>query len=147
MQTPFRLLLPVPLRDALFAQARAELPLECVGWLAGRFEETPAGKIGRAERRYPFRNADASPIRFSAEPADMFQAQKDMRQHGLELLAIYHSHPTSEPTPSKTDLARNFWGSDIVNFIISLTNEPPRMRGWWLEADSFREADWELVEA
>ncbi|MGE3805673.1 MAG: M67 family metallopeptidase [Gemmataceae bacterium] len=141
MSTAFRLQLPVAVRDGMVAQARAELPNECVGWLAGRI----AGTRGIVRKRYAFANALASPREFSAEPADLFAAHKDMRRLGLELLAIYHSHPTSRPVPSRTDLERNFWGPGIVNFIISLEFPTPRLRGWRLDADSFRPAEWELV--
>jgi proteasome lid subunit RPN8/RPN11 len=113
-----------------------------VGWLAGRF----AGGLGLVRKRYPFANALASPREFSADPAQLFQAHKDMRRLGLQLLAIYHSHPTSRPVPSRTDLERNFWGPGVVNFIISLEFAQLRMRGWWLDADSFREAAWDLIE-
>lgn len=126
----------------MIAQARATLPNECVGWLAGRL----VGRAGFVRKRYPFANSLASPREFSADPRQLFQAHKDMRRLGLQLLAIYHSHPTSNPLPSRTDLERNFWGPAVVNFIISLKQPQPRLRGWWLDADSYREAAWDLVE-
>ena len=68
-----------------------------------------------------------------------------MRAMGTELLAIYHSHPTSEPIPSRTDLERNYYGSDVVHFIISLKDAEPRMRGWWLGETDYREAEWDWI--
>ncbi len=67
-----------------------------------------------------------------------------MRRLGIELLAIYHSHPTSAPVPSKTDLARAFW-PDAVYLIVSLAAEEPVVRGWWLTETDYRAAEWEIA--
>ena len=141
MSTAFRLALPVEIRDAMFAQARQELPNECCGWLAGKRE---AGMV-RVFKRYPLKNTAASPTKFSANGPDLPAADRDMREMGLELLAIYHSHPTSDPIPSKTDLAESYYGPEIVNFIISLKGPEPVMRGWQLMESSFSEIEWDLT--
>jgi len=75
----------------------------------------------------------------------MFEAVRDMRGLGLEIVAIYHSHPTSAPVPSRTDLERNY-SPHVMNFIISLQDGNPQVRGWWLSDKDFREADWRLAE-
>src|SRR5262245_17238518 len=95
-----KLQIPGRLHAEMLAQAVAELPNECGGLLAGR--------DGRVTHRYPLTNALASPVRYESDPKELFAAEKDMRRQGTELLAIYHSHPTSEPVPSRTDLERNF---------------------------------------
>ena len=138
----FRLAIPQSLYDALLAQARAELPNECCGLLAGIVEPGDPPR-GRVRGRYPLVNALASPVAFESDPSGLFAAHKDMRRRGLEVLAIYHSHPTSAPIPSKTDLARNYWPG-VMSLIVSLATEPPTLRGWWLLEKDFREADWEL---
>jgi proteasome lid subunit RPN8/RPN11 len=61
-------------------------------------------------------------------------------------LAFYHSHPTSEPVPSKTDLAENGYGDCVIHLIVSLTSVPPLVRGWWLREDTYREAEFSLIE-
>jgi len=68
-----------------------------------------------------------------------------MRKRGIDVLAVYHSHPTSPPVPSKKGLARNYWGPDVAAFIISLTTEPPTVRGWWLTEVDYREAEWQTI--
>jgi [CysO sulfur-carrier protein]-S-L-cysteine hydrolase len=142
VSTPFRLRLPRPLHDAVIAQARAEYPNECCGLLAGRVE----GGVGLVVRRYPLLNALASPTEFESEPRGLFEAEKDRRRRGLEFLAVYHSHPTSAPVPSRTDLARNYY-PDTVWLIVSLADPAaPLMRGWWLREASFDEAEWEVGE-
>jgi proteasome lid subunit RPN8/RPN11 len=132
----------------MIAHARAELPDECCGLLAGPIVPQEAGvpPVGRVTDRYPLVNAAASPVRYDADPKSLFLAFRDMRQRGLELLAIYHSHPTSDPVPSRTDLARNFYGPEVVHLIVSLSAEPPSIRAWRLEGDTFTEAEVVLSE-
>jgi proteasome lid subunit RPN8/RPN11 len=139
--------IPRALYEEMVAQARAELPNECCGLLAGLFEEASPGgeRIGRVVRRYPLVNAAANPKLFESEPYSMFVAVRDMRKHNLEVLAVYHSHPTSAPLPSKTDLERNY-SPDVVNLIISLHGAEPVMRGWWLTDRDSREAEWVCLD-
>jgi [CysO sulfur-carrier protein]-S-L-cysteine hydrolase len=141
---PFRILLPEAIYQAMLDHARRELPNECCGLLAGRMPapECPA----LVERCYPLVNELASPTAYQAEPKSLFHAVKDMRPAGQEILAFYHSHPTSDPLPSRTDLASNFWGNAVVFFIISLKGEEAVMRGWWMDEASYAEAEWELVD-
>ncbi len=145
----FRLLAPQNVLEEMIAQALAEQPLECCGLLAGVIEQVKAGdkpteSVGRVLRRYPLINAAASPREFESEARSMFDACKDINAHGLEILAVYHSHPTSPPVPSETDRKRNY-SPDAINLIIGLATNPPEVRGWWLTSETYREAVWEVV--
>ncbi|HZU35106.1 MAG TPA: M67 family metallopeptidase [Gemmataceae bacterium] len=143
---PFCLRLPRRLYEAMLEQALAECPNECCGLLAGRFHDEPSGaRIGLVVERYPLVNALASPVEFESEPRSMFEAEREMRRRGLEILAVYHSHPTSAAVPSHKDRARNY-SPDIVNLIISFAGPQPMMRGWWLTAESQQEAAWECFD-
>lgn len=146
---PFRLLLPRELYEAMLAQAVAELPNECCGLLAGSLQPAQAGQPRRAlaRRCYPLVNQAASPTEYFARPQDLFHAFRDLHAHGLEHLAIYHSHPTAEPVPSRADLERNYYGPEVMFLILSLKAEPPALRAWWLDESSYREAEWELIES
>jgi proteasome lid subunit RPN8/RPN11 len=139
--TPYRLVVPCRFYEEIVKQAREELPNECCGMLAGHLESG----VGRVMRRYPLDNAAASPVLFESEPHSMLAAEKMRRQEGLEFLAVYHSHPTSPPIPSKTDLERNY-SLDIANVILSLCQNPPDVRAWWLTADGYREAELEWTD-
>jgi len=125
----------------MLAQAKAEQPNECCGLLAGRIDPD---RTARVERRYPLVNEAKSPVEYLSEPSSMFAAERERRRLGLEFLAVYHSHPTSEPVPSRKDRAQNY-SPDVMNLIISLKGQTPVVRAWWLEAESQREAEWEVV--
>lgn len=120
--------------------ALAERPLECCGLLAGVVREDGVGEV---RLRYPLVNAAASPVEFESEPRSHFSADRDIRRQGLEILAIYHSHPTSEPVPSRKDRERS-WGEGVVNIIVSLMTPTPMIRAWWLSADEYCEAEWSI---
>jgi [CysO sulfur-carrier protein]-S-L-cysteine hydrolase len=138
---PFHLLnISRSVYEGMLEHALAERPLECCGLLAGLIQKDGTGLV---ERRYPLVNAAASPVEFESEPRGMFAAVRDIDRRGLEVLAVYHSHPTSEPAPSRTDLARN-WSPNVVNLIVSLTCTPPRVRAWWLSDTDYREAEWRV---
>jgi proteasome lid subunit RPN8/RPN11 len=120
--------------------ALAESPLECCGLLAGVIREDGVAEV---RLRYPLINAAASHVEFESEPKSHLSADRDIRRQGWDVLAIYHSHPTSDPVPSRKDLERS-WSEDVVNFIVSLVTSPSVVRAWWLSAEAFREAEWAI---
>jgi len=84
--------IPAKVRAALEEHARAEVPNEACGLVVLR--------DGAAERYLPGRNAAASPYRFelATEPENWF-----LEDEGYEL-AVFHSHLSSPPRPSRTDV-------------------------------------------
>jgi [CysO sulfur-carrier protein]-S-L-cysteine hydrolase len=85
--------IPAELRAALVAHAEAEAPNEACG-LVLLWD-------GTAERYVPGRNGAASPYRFELELDDpeLWFAEDD----GYDL-AVFHSHLSSPPRPSRTDV-------------------------------------------
>jgi [CysO sulfur-carrier protein]-S-L-cysteine hydrolase len=84
--------IPAALRAELEAHARAEAPNEACGLVVLR--------DGIAERYVAGRNAAASPYRFELEvPPETWFLEDD----GYEL-AVFHSHLSSPPRPSRTDV-------------------------------------------
>jgi proteasome lid subunit RPN8/RPN11 len=142
----------------MMAQAFAELPNECCGFLAGRpVSADPAAAaaldkpgqgvpVARVMWRYPLINEAKSPVTYNAESRSMFQAIRHMRRKGWEILAIYHSHPTSDAIPSRTDLERNYYGEGVIYLIISFKGKKLELRGWWLRERDYRPAEWEYVD-
>lgn len=85
-------MIPAATRRELEAHARAEAPNEACGLVV--FRE------GVAERYVAGRNAAASPYRFEldVDPETWF-----LEDEGYEL-AVFHSHVSAPPRPSKTDV-------------------------------------------
>lgn len=137
-----RLHVPDLLLEEVIEHARTEAPLECCGLLAGHVRDGD----GVATTRYPITNAARSATEYATEPRDMLRAFRDMRERGTELLAIYHSHPTSEPVPSRRDLAHNTYGESVVHIIVSLAPSEPPVRAWWLGESAFREAELHVTQ-
>src|SRR5262245_52210032 len=82
--------------DELIAHARAEHRIECCGLLAGR--------DGLISMLLPAQNGFASATAYEIPPAELFAMFRRMRQENLEHLGIYHSHPNTDNSPSRTDI-------------------------------------------
>jgi proteasome lid subunit RPN8/RPN11 len=136
--------MPQALVDAMIAQAQADLPNECCGLLAGHLVDEK--KRGIVVERFPLTNTAASPTRYEADPRGLIRAFIAMRDRGLDHLAIYHSHPTSDPVPSRTDHEWAFY-PDVHYFIMSLKGPQPVMRSWWLSEAGFMPAEWRIAGA
>jgi proteasome lid subunit RPN8/RPN11 len=84
--------IPAAVRSALVEHAHAEEPNEACGLIVLR--------DGVAERYEPARNAAASPFRFELDASPEIWFLED---DGYEL-AVFHSHLSSPPRPSRTDV-------------------------------------------
>ena len=132
-----RLDIPDLLLEEVIEHARGESPLECCGLLAGAIRDG----VGVVAARYVIENVARSPTEYETDPKGMLFAFRDMRERGIDLLAIYHSHPTSRPLPSRRDIARNTYAETAVHVIVSLAGEKPEVRAWGRSEDGYREAE------
>ena len=136
-----RLIIPDSLLAEVIAHAREAAPLECCGLLAGRV----ASGGGVVAARFAVGNDAAGPTEYATNARDMLLAFRAMRAAGDELLAIYHSHPTSEPVPSGRDVAQNTYGESVVHLIVGLAGANAGVRAWLLTEAGFREVPLEIV--
>ena len=135
-----KLLLPVRVWERVVAQARAEAPQECCGLLAG----SRNGGVLLAAEAFPLVNQLGSPTRFVSEPDSLFRALKSARAQGLEVVAIYHSHPEGPPVPSRTDLEWR-WAPGVADLIVGLSGAVPVGRAWDLHVAPVAELALEIV--
>ena len=85
------------LRRQMLVHVLSCLPEEACGLLGGSPEE--------ALRVIPVENELHSPVRFCMRALDQLNAMLSIEEGGQELVGIFHSHPTSPPVPSPTDIA------------------------------------------
>jgi len=129
--------IPQATLDEMIEQARAEAPVEACGILAGRTQ--------RVQRLYRMTNVDRSCDHFMMEPAEQFRVAKDIRAAGLQMLAIYHSHPETPARPSAEDI-RLALTSDVAHVILSLQDaNRPQVRGFDIEDGTVTEIELKIV--
>lgn len=116
---------------------RDAYPLEACGILAGL--------DGRVQRVYAVENRLRSPVAFEMEPQQQLDAMLDLEDAGLEMLAIYHSHPTGPQTPSPTDVAKAYY-PDVAHVIVSLSDRRrPSVRAFTIKEGDFDEIVLKIV--
>lgn len=104
-------------------------PLEACGLLAG--------KDSRVEKVIGVSNQAQSPVRYVMDPVEQLKAFEWIDSNGLELLGIFHSHPSGPETVSPTDVAEAAYA--VVHVILARREDAWKARGFWIEKDSFRE--------
>lgn len=104
------LYLPAPLVTALWAHAEREAPRECVGALGGLRLDGPAERV-QAHAAYPLPNVAPRPeADYLADPGALVRALRGMQARGLEMVALYHSHPRGPARPSARDVQLAAYG-------------------------------------
>jgi len=91
---------------------------------------------------YPISNiAKQARYCFEMNPQQQINAFKIIREKQQTLFAIYHSHPTSDATPSAKDLQESAY-EDALNIIISLSIKGVLdMRGYFYKQKKFTVVD------
>jgi len=114
--------IPAAVRSALAEHAAAEAPNEACGLVVV--------KDGVADRYVAGHNAAASPYRFEldVDPETWF-----LEDDGYEL-AVFHSHLSSPPRPSRTDVENvGLWAGRPYLIYTVRTGE---LAGWRISSDS-----------
>lgn len=104
--------------DAMTDHARSDPALESCGLLAG--SNGIINKIFSAQNI-----ATTLATSYEIAPRELFHFMREIRAAQLDLLGIYHSHPTGENAPSRTDIERAYY-PDVAYFILSPRGAGPR---------------------
>ena len=122
------------LLDEMLAHVNRLFPEEACGLVSGL--------NGRAAQVYPVENVRHSPVAFEMEPLQQIKALLAMEAEGLELIAIYHSHPHGPARPSTTDVANAYY-PDAVQLIISLADrQRPSVHAFTIVDGIVTEVEW-----
>ncbi len=118
----------------MIAHVESHAPLEACGLLAG--------KNSRVASVLKVTNQAQSPVRYVMDPIEQLHAFEWIESNELDLLGIFHSHPTGPETVSPTDIAEAAY--DVVYIILSRADRGWRARGFWIEDGKYREVSMQI---
>jgi proteasome lid subunit RPN8/RPN11 len=113
-----------------------DYPYECCGLLLGRFRAE--GKF--VSEIYPISNAreeSAKRNRFLITPEELMKGERYARQHDLEVVGFYHSHPDSPAAPSQYDL-EHAWPTYSYIIVSTSADRAGDLFSWEQEPDRSR---------
>jgi proteasome lid subunit RPN8/RPN11 len=122
--------------DEMIAHSSDGRPNEACGILAS--------KDGEVVRVFKMTNASASPLRYSLDPKEQFEAYKALDENSWELGGVFHSHTRTEAYPSPTDVKRA--SEDVPYIIVSLMSEPASIRAYRIVKDNWTDDTGEIEE-
>lgn len=123
--------------NSLFEHAREGYPEEVCGILAGNDYVV--------KHVYRMTNTEHSPVSYFMDPSEQFRVMKDLRERGLRMVGIYHSHPDSPAYPSAKDVSLAFY-DDAVYVIISLMDGVPTCKGFSIREGDVKEVEIDVIE-
>jgi proteasome lid subunit RPN8/RPN11 len=114
--------------------AKDALPHESCAFLLGHND--------RVAKILPMRNIDESPVTFSIEPTELIYAYNLAESKGMDVIAIFHSHP-AKAWPSSTDM--KFMEINPVIWVIYSTTENQLKAFVYDDDDFIKEIDIRII--
>lgn len=126
------------LLNQIIEHSKKEYPHEACGILAGREE--------RIEKVYQMKNISEVPVTcYFMEPTEQLKVFKEIRELGMEMLAIYHSHINVPAHPSGKDLELAFY-PEVSYLIVSLINrEVSQVKSFRIEEGKISEDELKII--
>ncbi|HEX8653328.1 MAG TPA: M67 family metallopeptidase [Pyrinomonadaceae bacterium] len=123
--------------DEIRRHGEEEYPHECCGLLLGRFSRDGRKQVLEVHPVSNAREEEARHNRSLILPEEYMRGERYARQHELEVVGNYHSHPDQEAVPSQFDLEHAWptWSYLIVSVRGGLSSD---LRGWEMRADRSR---------
>ena len=103
-----KIILSQSIKETLRKHAEDEWPNESCAILFG--------KKNIVSEAFLAENIEKSPVNFTISNEQLIEAYQAAEKKGLEIIGIFHSHPSSEAFPSNTD--KKFMQSNPVTWII-----------------------------
>ena len=116
--------------EEIEAHARAAGPNECCGLLLGAPDEIVTSFRAQNERD--------SATRYRIAPEGHFAAIRHARAVELDVIGAYHSHPSSPPIPSSTDLLESIPGRFLYVIVGRDPDGSSSTRAWRVIDGNFR---------
>ncbi len=115
--------IPKHISDDMITCCRECYPNEACGILAGSGHEV--------SRLFKMRNVESSPVSYLMDSKEQFEVMKAVREGGLSIVALFHSHPASAAYPSAKDVALAFY-EDSAYVIVSLSEREPVVKAFFI---------------
>lgn len=131
------LTIPRAIHAELIAHAQADAPIEACGILGGT--------EGAVSAIYRMANTDQSNEHFTMDPKEQFAVVKELRNRGVGMLAIYHSHPETPARPSEEDI-RLALTPGVSYVIVSLAGAEPDIKSFRITDGVVEPEPIEIVE-
>jgi proteasome lid subunit RPN8/RPN11 len=133
--------IPRSVYQEMIAHAKAGYPNEACGLLGG--------SPGNSRVFYPMLNRDDASISYFMDPTQQLKVMKKMREGGMDLCGIFHSHVASEAYPSEKDVRLAFYGDKSTEIfpeasylIVSLSDtENPVLRSFKIAQEKVTEEE------
>ena len=85
--------------DLIQGELEANSPYEACGVLVGTIE----GETAVVEKAVPITNSNRTTQSFELEPKEFYNAWNNAEKSGMEIVGVYHTHPSSSAVPSQWD--------------------------------------------
>lgn len=125
--------------EQIIAQAKLEYPNEACGILAGKDE--------KVEKIYEMTNVDKSPSTYFMDAREQLKVMKEMRNLGLEMLGIYHSHVEAKAYPSSHDVELAFYPETSYVIISLQDKDNPGVRSFKIKEGRISEEGVKIVDS
>jgi proteasome lid subunit RPN8/RPN11 len=99
-----RIVLDQQMFEEMRAHAVSTYPEECCGLMFGSLSNDGGQKkVTRLRRMKNAFESSERYHRYTIDPKEFLNAEKEADEKGDEIIGIYHSHPNSSPRPSEFD--------------------------------------------
>lgn len=132
------LIIPRTIFDSIILHCKSVYPNEACGILAG--------EKGTALKIYRMTNAEPSPVSYFMDTKEQFVAMKEMRREGLQMVAIYHSHPASPAYPSGKDVSLAFYPESLYIIVGLSDKDGPDVRAFRIVEGNVSETELEVPD-
>ncbi len=127
------IILPRKFVSRIISHGRSAYPDEACGILAGE------GNVAKAI--YEATNSESSPVSYMLDPKEQFRIMKEIRDKGMRMVAIYHSHPLAPPFPSQKDISLAFYPDAAYIIASFLDRADPQVKAFEIAEGKVREME------
>jgi proteasome lid subunit RPN8/RPN11 len=108
--------------QSIYEHCDSVYPNEACGILAGR--------DNRVQKVYTLVSEMPSPTFYQIDSKEHFRVIREMREAGIDLVSIYHSHPGGPAFPSATDVDLAYYPEAVYLIVSLMDRQNPVSKGY-----------------